>query len=498
MIQQVKIIYTTLAGVCSAIITWLISELLLRLPEILVQPRSEYDWNRGYAYILYLFIFSVVLGSSLGLVDVMSQDSEAKQRKSFLMHALGGGLAGILIPLVWFAIYRIYVSQPSLAYRDAALTQPEYSVSISFLVLGWAGICGFITSIPNIMPRLYKQMSATYAGGFISGILGGYLFQSFIETYDQSAEEGALYRLGSLIVIGFFVGFIPVLLNELTKNTWLILYNPGNMRREYLIGTRLFKIGIDTSCDIVLEKEGAIAPVHVTIEPIVNTKHFRLRHTARNIAGRSYAKTIVNGVDVTSEKWISSGDKIKIGRYLIEFYDKFSASDSIAPVQKLQSTSDIVPNRFNDLAFTRTQMIHQGENDAKPQEDNAEHCQAVTTIDQATAEQDEPDKYPETVVATGTIGTRLACVEGPYLGQAFPLTHEDTYIGRHQQHAINIPADTSVSRTHAMISYQNGRHYISDAGSSNGILVNNIRITDPRLLNKGDLIKVGDTSLRYE
>jgi hypothetical protein len=96
------------------------------------------------------------------------------------------------------------------------------------------------------------------------------------------------------------------------------------------------------------------------------------------------------------------------------------------------------------------------------------------------------------------IGTRLACVGGPYLGQSFPLSYHIALIGRSLDHAIALPADTSVSRIHAQIIYEGGRHVISDYGSSNGLLINDEPVTEPHTLRISDIIAVGSTLLRYE
>ena len=36
--------------------------------------------------------------------------------------------------------------------------------------------------------------------------------------------------------------------------------------------------------------------------------------------------------------------------------------------------------------------------------------------------------------------------------------------------------DTMVSRRHAVVSFRNGRYYLKDLGSSNGTLVNDVRV----------------------
>ncbi len=101
-------------------------------------------------------------------------------------------------------------------------------------------------------------------------------------------------------------------------------------------------------------------------------------------------------------------------------------------------------------------------------------------------------------VVSGGVGTRLVCTQGPYAGQSFPLTHAPTTIGRAPDRDISLSADTSVSRAHARIAYQNSRHVISDDGSSNGTIVNGSRLASSQHLSPGDIIQLGDTALRYD
>lgn len=96
------------------------------------------------------------------------------------------------------------------------------------------------------------------------------------------------------------------------------------------------------------------------------------------------------------------------------------------------------------------------------------------------------------------LGTRLICVQGPYAGQSFLLSHAPTTLGRAAECDIALSADTSVSRSHARITYAESRHLIGDNGSSNGTFVNGARVAGARPLSPGDTIQLGDTAFRYE
>src|SRR5262245_48162746 len=55
----------------------------------------------------------------------------------------------------------------------------------------------------------------------------------------------------------------------------------------------------------------------------------------------------------------------------------------------------------------------------------------------------------------------------------------------------------SVSRRHATIEQRGGQFFIADLGSTNGTLVNGVRITEPTQLDAGDRIQVGDEALGF-
>ncbi|MGH9852016.1 MAG: DUF3616 domain-containing protein [Blastocatellia bacterium] len=73
---------------------------------------------------------------------------------------------------------------------------------------------------------------------------------------------------------------------------------------------------------------------------------------------------------------------------------------------------------------------------------------------------------------------------------------DETRIGKGPQNDI-ILADASVSSAHAMINFENGAYMLSDLGSRNGTLLNDARITEPRPLQHGDLIKMGHCTITF-
>ncbi len=78
----------------------------------------------------------------------------------------------------------------------------------------------------------------------------------------------------------------------------------------------------------------------------------------------------------------------------------------------------------------------------------------------------------------------------------FTLTKMRLTIGRNAGNDIVIPEST-VSGNHADIANEGGNWYIIDANSTNGVLVNGIKVSKQRL-NNGDSIKLGGALLKVQ
>ena len=82
-------------------------------------------------------------------------------------------------------------------------------------------------------------------------------------------------------------------------------------------------------------------------------------------------------------------------------------------------------------------------------------------------------------------------------GVDFKLYEGRNIIGRDGDCQIVIP-DGGVTGRHAILLYRNGKYSITDQQSSNGTYVNDEDIElEPRYLKDGDVIKVGNTVLKF-
>jgi len=94
--------------------------------------------------------------------------------------------------------------------------------------------------------------------------------------------------------------------------------------------------------------------------------------------------------------------------------------------------------------------------------------------------------------AGGTSGGALLLPDGGRV----PLTGEPVLIGRASDAGVRV-SDSSVSRRHAEVRRQGDGWQLVDLGSTNGTRVNGAPVTERRL-EDGDVIAVGDATLRFE
>jgi pSer/pThr/pTyr-binding forkhead associated (FHA) protein len=71
-------------------------------------------------------------------------------------------------------------------------------------------------------------------------------------------------------------------------------------------------------------------------------------------------------------------------------------------------------------------------------------------------------------------------------------------VGRAADNDISIAGDDYASSYHSRFEPRRDGVYIEDVGSTNGTFVNGIRVTRERRLVSGDIVRVGETDLRFE
>ena len=95
---------------------------------------------------------------------------------------------------------------------------------------------------------------------------------------------------------------------------------------------------------------------------------------------------------------------------------------------------------------------------------------------------------------------RLVVVESPILdvGAEFELGRVDVTIGRGAQNDVALEGDEFASARHVRVEPRGDGVWVQDLGSTNGTFVNGIRIEQPHRLEPGDVLRVGETDLRFD
>ena len=99
-----------------------------------------------------------------------------------------------------------------------------------------------------------------------------------------------------------------------------------------------------------------------------------------------------------------------------------------------------------------------------------------------------------------TAGGRLVVQESPVLpeGVEFEIDSAPITVGRGGQNDVAVEGDEFASSRHVRFEPRGDGVWVLDLGSTNGTFVNGIRLDGARRLAPGDVVRVGETDLRFE
>jgi FHA domain-containing protein len=95
---------------------------------------------------------------------------------------------------------------------------------------------------------------------------------------------------------------------------------------------------------------------------------------------------------------------------------------------------------------------------------------------------------------------RLVVLDSPALGEGEVVTVNSVPVtlGRGGQNTVALDGDEFASAQHARVEARGDGLWVEDLGSTNGTFVNGARVTTPRRLQPGDILRVGQTDLRVD
>jgi pSer/pThr/pTyr-binding forkhead associated (FHA) protein len=83
-------------------------------------------------------------------------------------------------------------------------------------------------------------------------------------------------------------------------------------------------------------------------------------------------------------------------------------------------------------------------------------------------------------------------------GEEHPLNSRPLTIGRSAENDIELRGDDFASSVHARFEARPDGVWVADLRSTNGTFVNGVRLDGARKLAPGDVVRVGETDLRYD
>jgi hypothetical protein len=94
----------------------------------------------------------------------------------------------------------------------------------------------------------------------------------------------------------------------------------------------------------------------------------------------------------------------------------------------------------------------------------------------------------------------LVVLQSPALaeGERHTLNSAPLTIGRSRENDVSLDADEFASSRHARVEPRRDGVWLEDVGSTNGTFLNGAQVRRPRRLTPGDVIRVGETDLRFE
>jgi hypothetical protein len=94
----------------------------------------------------------------------------------------------------------------------------------------------------------------------------------------------------------------------------------------------------------------------------------------------------------------------------------------------------------------------------------------------------------------------LVVVASPVLeeGGSYTLDSHPLTVGRGNNNDVTLTDDEYASTRHARFEPRRDGVWVEDIGSTNGTFVNGIRLTRERKLAPGDIVRIGETDLRFE
>lgn len=244
---------------------------------------------------LWVAVFAAVLGAAIMAWDGITSASGAKAGRDGAIGAAIGAVAGFVGGYVAQWVY-------SSLLPDDPFSESAESTFLLARTVGWAVFGGLLGAGMGIRGGS-KRVIHGLLGGLIGGTVGGFVFHQ-IEYASTDASSAVTNRLLGLTATGIGVALGVGIVERLLRDAWLQVVGGPMTGKEFILYKDSTSVGSSPKCDIVLVKDGAVAPHHLSF--------VRDARGAVGVQPAPGASVLVNGTP-TGGQALRSGDAVSLG-----------------------------------------------------------------------------------------------------------------------------------------------------------------------------------------
>ena len=525
-----RILVGLIMGTLGGFLGWL-------LQENLIHYSVQQDLLKGTWYSVPLtsgqtrtLIYCVggLIGMCLGAVEGIVEVNGRKLWQGALIGALCGVILGFMGYSFGGLLYHFLGGSDEIS-KDAGMF--AFARQVIARAFGWSLLglgLGVGAALPTRSPARIRNGAI---GGFLGGFLGGFVFDliapasNVVQAATAGAgvrEVGGPSRAAGFTAIGGLTGFFIGLVEEWLKQAWVRVLAGRNEGKDFILSKTVNILGRDERSDVPLYGDPSIGAQHAAIRADGH------RHVL--IDAGSPTGTLVNGQPVTpgSELLLRDGDMIQIGTQAILFREKATQS-RVAPSPADRPRHSPAPSSLSVPAhlcpFCGSAKDAGGNCLCSPGQAGGNAVQGMSSAGQAAGYNPnggftnfngqpidyagqspaydngqgygQPAAFGSAPFSPNALVGRLTGIEGAALGQVFALSGANMMVGREAGRDIVVNGDSTVSRTHARLSNENGVFMVYDNGSANGTFVNGVRV-QMQALASGDIVQFGNSKFRFE
>jgi pSer/pThr/pTyr-binding forkhead associated (FHA) protein len=447
-------------GAVGGVLAWFVNE-----PFISDDITRAVDWGE---IALFGSVSGLFIGAMIGLATGLSLGTGKHILRAVALGAGVGAIGG------WVGL-----TVGQILFGVLGATVPLLGLIVG-RILGWSAFGALIGLSEGLIARSPKRMRNGALGGAIGGALGGALFDFLAFTLGSvfgfalraEGEAGAPSRAVGLTLIGAGIGLFIGLLEWLTRAAWVRVLYGRNEGKDYPIDRDGAYLGRDELADVPLRGDPQVAP-----------RHAEIRMDGGGYVLVPLAPMAVNGQPVSAPVELHDGDLLQIGSFRVQF--------QLREGQAARAPRDVARSPLPPPPPTPPGVCPY----CGQRQDPLTGACACTPVALPAPTTPSYPSAPTGGVAVAQ-ATALVGIEGALAGQRIAIPPTGLTIGRETDNMLIIP-DPSVSRHHARIVFENGALVVYDLNSTNGVYVNEQRISK-QSLRAGDIVRFGTSRFRVE